>query len=106
MKPRVCLCIALISLCAGVALGQQSVTSAILSGSIHDAGGAVVSGANVTAKNLETNQRAATTSDGEGRYRFPYLRTGAYELTIDAPGFATITRELTLLVGQALDVPV
>lgn len=100
------LCIALIFLCSGLASAQQSVTSAILSGNVHDASGAVVSGANVTAKNIETNQRTAATTDHEGRYRFPYLRTGAYELTIEAPGFASMTRELTLLVGQALDVPI
>ncbi len=106
MRTHIYLCIALIFLCSGLASAQQSVTSAILSGNVHDASGAVVSGANVTAKNIETNQRAAATTDHEGRYRFPYLRTGAYELTIEAPGFATITRELTLLVGQALDVPI
>jgi hypothetical protein len=106
MKIRVYLCTALIFLCAGVALGQQNVTSAALTGSIQDGTGAVVSGASVSAKNLETNQTTKTTSDNEGRYRFPYLRTGVYQLTIEAQGFATLTRELTLLVGQALDVPV
>jgi len=106
MKTRVYFSFALIFLCAGLTLGQQSVTSAVLSGSIHDASGAFVSGANVTATNIETNQRASSTSDHEGRYRFPYLRTGAYELKVEAAGFATITRELTLSIGQALDVPV
>jgi carboxypeptidase family protein len=106
MKIGVYLCIALLSLCAGVAVGQQNVTSATLTGSIQDGSGAVVTGASVTAKNLETNQATMTSSDDEGRYRFPYLRTGVYELTIDATGFATMTRQLTLLVGQALDVPV
>jgi hypothetical protein len=105
MKPRVYLCIALIFLWAGVSLAQQNVTSATLTGSIQDAGGAVVSGANVAARNLETNQQTTTTSDSEGRYRFPYLRTGVYDLTVEAPGFAALTRQLTLSVGQALDVP-
>jgi hypothetical protein len=105
MKPRVYLCIALIFLFAGVSLGQQNVTSATLTGSIQDASGAVVSGANVGARNLETNQQTTTTSDSEGRYRFPYLRTGVYDLTVEAPGFAALTRQLTLSVGQALDVP-
>ncbi len=106
MKIRVYLCSALIFLCAGLALGQQNVTSASLTGSIQDAQGAVVNGANVTAKNLETNQQTTTTSDGEGRYRFPYLRTGVYDLTIQATGFTTMTRELTLSVGQSIDLPV
>lgn len=105
MRIRVYFCITLIFLCSGLASAQQNVTSATLSGSIHDASGAVVSGANITALNIETNQRVSTTSDHEGRYRFPYLRTGDYDLTIEAQGFATMTRHLGLSVGQALDMP-
>ena len=106
MKIRVYLCTALIFLSAGLVMGQQNVTSATLTGSIQDADGAVVSAASVSAKNLETNHQTTTTSDSEGRYRFPYLRTGVYDLTIEATGFANFTRQLTLLVGQALDLPV
>ena len=106
MRTRVYLSLALIFLFAGLALGQQNVTSATLTGTIHDAGGAVVGGANVSARNVETNQQTTTTSDHEGRYRFPYLRTGVYDVTIDASGFATLTKQLTLLVGQSIDFPV
>ena len=90
------------SLCAA----QQNVTSGTLSGRVEDARGAVVNGAHLTAIHLETNQQLKTTSDHEGRYRFPYLRTGAYELRIDAQGFSSITRQLTVSVGQALDLPI
>jgi hypothetical protein len=106
MKPRIYLCIALIFLFSGLVFAQQNVTSATLSGSIQDASGAVVSGASVTATNRETNQHTATTSDAGGQYRFPYLRTGDYDLTIEASGFSAITKQLTLTVGQALDLPV
>ena len=91
---------------APVVVAQQNVTSGTLSGRIEDTSGAVVSGANVTATNLETNQRLATITDHEGRYRFPYLRTGAYELTIEATGFSALTKQLILTVGQSLDMPV
>jgi hypothetical protein len=97
---------ALMFLSAGFALGQQNVTSAALTGLVQDGTGAVVNGANVSAKNLETNQHTTTTSDNEGRYRFPYLRTGVYGLTIEAQGFETFTRQLTLTVGQSLDLAV
>ncbi|HEU0253999.1 MAG TPA: carboxypeptidase regulatory-like domain-containing protein, partial [Pyrinomonadaceae bacterium] len=96
----------LIFLSAGLVLAQQNLTSATLAGRIEDSRGAVVSGATVTAANLETNQQSTTISDHEGRYRFPYLRTGVYDLTIDAQGFSVITRQLTLTVGQSLDLPV
>jgi len=90
-----CLCVA-----------QQSVTSATLSGRIEDTSGASVSGANVVATHVETNQHVETTSDHEGRFRFPYLRTGAYDLKIDAAGFASVAKQLTVSIGQALDLPV
>lgn len=106
MRTRVYLSIVLIFLCSGFALAQQNVTSATLSGSIHDASGAVVSGANITATNVVTNQHANATSDHEGRFRFPYLRTGDYDLKIEAQGFAEVTRQLTLSIGQSLDLPV
>lgn len=106
MKLPIYLCAILVFLCAGLCTAQQNVTSATLSGRVDDARGAVVSGANVTATNLETNQRQTTTSDHEGRYRFPYLRTGDYDVTIDAQGFATVTKHLTLSIGQTVDLPI
>jgi carboxypeptidase family protein len=87
-------------------VAQQNVTSGTLSGRIADTTGAVVSGANVTATNLETNQRLATISDHDGRYRFPYLRTGDYDLTVEASGFAAVSKQLTVLVGQNLELGV
>ncbi len=83
---------------------QQTVTSGTLSGRIEDASGAVVSGASLTATNLETNQKQTATADYNGRYRFPYLQVGRYKLSIEAQGFAPLTRELTVTVGQALDL--
>lgn len=83
---------------------QQSVTSATVSGLILDTNEAAVGGASVNAVNLDTNQTQTATSDEEGRYRLPYLRVKAYRLTVEKAGFATLTKELTLTVGQALDV--
>jgi hypothetical protein len=107
MKPHIYLfCICLMLLLSSVTQAQYNVTSATLSGRIEDASGAVVSGASVTATHHETNQQLTTTSDLEGRYRFPYLRIGDYELKIDANGFATVTKQLTVSVGQAIDLPI
>jgi hypothetical protein len=97
------LCSILLILCAGLCAAQQNVTSATLSGRIEDERGAVVSGANLTATHIETHLQLTATSDDEGRYRFPYLRTGAYDLKVDAQGFSTITKQLTVSVGQSLD---
>lgn len=106
MNIRRYLCFLFVFVSASICVAQQNVTSATLSGRIEDASGASVNGANVSATHLETNQQLATVSDREGRFRFPYLRTGAYDLKIDAPGFSTVTKQLTVSVGQALDLPV
>jgi hypothetical protein len=104
MKTRIFLVFICLLVSLPIVVAQQNVTSGTLSGRIEDLRGAVLSGANVTATNLETNQRLATTTDDEGRYRFPYLRTGAYDLTVEASGFATVTKQLTVLVGQSLEL--
>ena len=107
MKPHLYLSsICLMLLLSGAGRAQHNVTSATLSGRIEDTSGAVVSGASVTATHHETNQQLNTTSDLEGRYRFPYLRIGDYDLKIDADGFATVTKQLTVSVGQAIDLPI
>ncbi|HKP72302.1 MAG TPA: TonB-dependent receptor, partial [Pyrinomonadaceae bacterium] len=101
------LCLALI-LCGGQmprASAQQAVTSATLGGRVADEHGAAVGGAIVVASNLDTEQRQTTTSDEQGRYRFPYLPVGNYQLTAEHAGFARALRRLTLSVGQALDAP-
>ena len=87
------------------ALGQQAVTSATIGGRVEDANGAALPGATVTATNTETNQSRTSTTDEEGRYRFSYLAVGTYQLKIEKAGFATLSRRLTLTIGQALDVP-
>src|SRR5690349_15557572 len=107
MRPHIYLsCICLVLLLSSAGRAQYNVTSATLSGRIEDMSGAIVSGASVTATHHETNQQLTTTSDIEGRYRFPYLRIGDYELKIDADGFATVTKQLTVSVGQAIDLPI
>jgi hypothetical protein len=91
--------------CLHFATAQQTVTSATLGGRVEDSSGAIISGAAVTITSLDTNQARAATSDEEGRYKFAYLPAGAYQLTIERAGFNTLRQQLTLSIGQALDVP-
>jgi hypothetical protein len=88
------------------ALGGQAAASATVTGVVRDTTEAVVVGASVQVRNHATNQTLSTTTDGQGRYRLPYVPVGDYHLTVDAAGFATTNVNLTLGVGQAIDVPV
>ncbi len=96
----------LVSLQGGVmsARAQQAVTSAMLSGRVEDASGGAIVGAAITLTNLDKNQVWKTTSGEQGRFRFFYLPVGSYRLEAGAPGFAGASRQLTLSVGEALDL--
>ena len=86
------------------AAAQQSVTSASLSGQVTDAGGGAIGRANLKATNPQTNQQLTAVTDAEGRFRFGYLPVGGYRIEVEAPGFSPVVKELTVTVGQALDL--
>ncbi|HTM50876.1 MAG TPA: TonB-dependent receptor [Bryobacteraceae bacterium] len=76
----------------------QTVSTQIV-GLVTDSSGAVVPGAVVTAKRVETGDvRTATTND-TGNYVFSLLDTGSYEVTCAAAGFKTEVRR-----GVALEL--
>lgn len=86
--------------CAILTATAQS-TVGIISGTISDERQGVIANASVTARNVETNTLRTTTSDTEGRYRFPNLPIGNYEISVQAAGFAKYIRTgVTLLVNQ------
>jgi Carboxypeptidase regulatory-like domain len=89
-----------------VALAQETVNYASLAGRVTDPQGAVVSGAEVSARQIETNLTTRAVTDREGRFRFPYMRVGSYELTVKQPGFGDAVKQLTLTIGAAFDVPI
>ncbi|MFY9610768.1 MAG: TonB-dependent receptor [Blastocatellia bacterium] len=95
-----------IQLCGPLAaFAQQGVAFATLSGRVEDAGGAAVTGATIAITNIDRNQTGRTISDDHGRYSFLYLPVGSYQLKADHSGFSSVSRRLTLSVGQALDLP-
>ena len=78
----------------------QLPTGTIL-GVVKDASGAVVPGANMTARNLDTGVTRTTVSSGDGSYRFPALAVGTYEVRAEHTGFQVDVRSgLKLAVGQ------
>src|SRR3954468_5637915 len=96
-------CVLLISFSA---FAQENVNSASISGRVVDPQGAVVPGALVVALQAQTSIQSETVTDSEGRFRFPYLRVGPYEVTVHLQGFSAPTRTLTLTVGSAFDISV
>jgi len=96
--------LALISL-ASLAWGQTQITTGVIQGTVVDESGAVVTGANVEVKNLDTNSTKSLTTTGDGRFVFLQLSPGRYIVTVSKQGFATLIQEnLDLTVGQAINL--
>jgi Carboxypeptidase regulatory-like domain/TonB dependent receptor-like, beta-barrel len=89
-----------------VARSQETVNYSSISGRVTDQSGAVIPGVVVTARQTSTNLTAEATTDVEGRFRFPYLKVGRYEIVARLSGFADVTRQLTLTVGSAFELPI
>jgi hypothetical protein len=87
------------------AAGQENQGS--VAGNVVDPSGAMVAGAKLTAKGVQTGTTYTTVSSSAGAYRFPNVNIGTYDVTVSAQGFKTIT--LTGILVQvattaALDV--
>lgn len=61
--------------------------SASVLGYIHDISGAAVPNANVTLTNVATGIKQIKQTDNEGRYEFPSIQPGNYQVTAEAQGF-------------------
>ena len=90
----------LVILAAATTLGAQSTTGSI-QGTVKDKQDAVVPGAAVTIRNVQTNASRTVVTDGNGGYRFLNVPVGDYELTVDLSGFSKHVRSgLTLSLNQ------
>ncbi len=87
------------------ATAQESIQYGSIGGRVTDATGAVIQGAVVRARQIDTNVSSALLTDKEGRFRFPYLRAGTYEVRIQQPGFAEAVRPITVSPGSAYEIP-
>ncbi len=71
--------------CFAVSAAGQ--TDSTITGDIKDTNGAVLVGVQLTAKHLDTGLTRTTTSGDEGRFVFPGLQVGLYELRAEFSGF-------------------
>src|SRR5688572_3302929 len=85
---------------------QQSLHSASITGTVRDPSAGAVPEAPVTLRSLSTAAVQTARTDDAGRFTFVGVPPGRYELRVTAPGFSPAAVELTVTVGQAIDVPV
>ncbi len=94
----------IVLLIAPLVLWAQQSTGTI-AGVVVDSSGALIPGASITIKNLNTNftWNSATTSAGE--YRVSFLPVGTYEITAEAKGFTkTVRTGITLSASETARV--
>lgn len=85
------------------ACGQESRGS--ITGQAMDSSGAVIPGVKVSARNTATNVSTSTVTNATGNYTILYLIPGAYDVTAELAGFATMTRQgIEVQVGDKLAV--
>ncbi|MGA7242726.1 MAG: carboxypeptidase-like regulatory domain-containing protein, partial [Terracidiphilus sp.] len=111
-----CKIILLVGLCVALfgTTARAQYEDGSLTGTIHDATGAVVSNAAVTVTNANTGIATRVTTNSSGDYNVPSLRVGTYSILAEAQGFAPVEAtnisitvggrariDLTLKVGQA-----
>lgn len=94
-----------ISICL-LSSAQETISHASVSGRVTDPSGLVVESAAVQARQLETNQASSTITSREGRFRFPYLRPGSYEVSVKQPGFAPVTQRVVAHRRRGLRIAV
>lgn len=96
----------LLLLTGTVAFAQQNTGS--LSGAVTDQKGSAVAAATVTATHTGTGLKTETVSTEAGLYVFASLPVGAYEVSVEKPGFKKLNRKnIEIRVAQrlALDLP-
>lgn len=77
-------------------LNSAGLSAAIVSGSIHDAGGNAVAGATISVLNPDTGAKQLATSDADGKFNIGGAGAGQYILRIEKSGYASLFREFDL----------
>jgi outer membrane receptor protein involved in Fe transport len=100
MRMLLCLLSVSISLCTAPISLRAQTTYATITGTVTDQNGAILPGARISARNMETNISAETVSNGEGVYTITQLREGTYTLSVRASGFREYVAKDLLLVAR------
>ena len=119
MRGRIVFWALLVLLLGVFAIGdlQAQVEKATLSGTALDSSGAVVGGAAIQAKNINTGIVYSAVTDGQGRYILPGMAVGTYDVSAEKAGFQKMVQtgivltvgsrpvlDFKLAVGQPVDV--
>ena len=69
-------------------------------GTVSDPTGALIPGATIRLRNLDTGETRTATTGEEGEYAITSIPPGRYEIEVEARGLAKRVRQLELLVNE------
>jgi hypothetical protein len=80
-------------------------STGFITGTVIDPTGAVIPGAEIHVRNVDTDLRASTSTNAEGLFRLPQLPVGTWEISVLKEGFGPLTRDgIQLLTDQTVDL--
>src|ERR1035438_977387 len=82
--------LALLALTACIALAQVAITTARMDGTVTDAQGAVVIGADVTVVNSNTGANFKATTDDHGQWNLASMPAAIYKVSVSMKGFRNL----------------
>src|SRR5262249_8023675 len=92
-----------LGLACGAATAEAQLTTGTILGTVSDSGGGVLTGATITATNLDTGFVRTARTDAAGAFTMVNLPLGRYQLKAEADGFKTkVVTDLNLVVDQKL----
>lgn len=99
-------CVLATVLLLGLMSLAQSLAGGAIDGTVTDGTGAVIAGANLTAKNVAKGLTYNASSNEAGLFAFPVLPVGTYEITAEKQGFQKLAQNVTVSVGSKINLPV
>ncbi len=90
-------------LVAATPAAAQDYTNGTLSGLVQDTAGQPRPGATVTVRSTAQGVTRTATTGSDGRFRIPLIPTGRYAVSIEEPGFAPMSNDVSVALGGASD---
>jgi hypothetical protein len=104
---RLRLAVAAVIACAGLCVIHAQQVNSQIKGTVTDASGAAVPGADITAQNIQTGLETTAQSESNGTFEFLQLPAGQYKVSVTKSGFASFTENnIRLDVGNTYNLPV
>jgi hypothetical protein len=87
-------------LCASAHSAGAQPPSASIRGTVTDSTRAIIAGAEIVIRDVETGTKRQVYTTADGRYSFDALAPGSYEMQVVSPGFRHESRGITLRIGD------